>query len=134
MSRARRGRRKLLVVEDDRDVRESLLRVLTDVGYQAWGVSDGQAALDALRRPGEPYPSLMLLDLRMPRMDGRQLQEAIARDPCLATAHIPVIVLSADSRQSIEPPLPGAVAVLDKPVRLERLLSLIESVVGPPGA
>jgi hypothetical protein len=43
-----------------------------------------------------------------------------------------VIVLSADSRHSIEPPLPGAVAVLAKPVRLERLLTLIASVVGPP--
>ena len=74
----------------------------------------------------------MLLDLRMPRMDGRRLQEEIARDPTLAGAQIPVIVLSADSRRSGEQPLPGAVAVLAKPVRLERLLALIESVVGPP--
>jgi two-component system, OmpR family, response regulator MprA len=128
----RSAAQNLLVVEDDRDVRESLLRVLSDVGYRARGVADGQAALDELRRPGAAYPALMLLDLRMPRMDGRRLQEEIARDPALAGAHIPVIVLSADSRQSIEPPVPGAVAVLAKPVRLERLLSLIASVVGPP--
>jgi CheY-like chemotaxis protein len=125
---------KLLVVEDDRDVRETLLRVLSEVGYQVRGVSDGQAALEELRRPGEPLPALMLLDLRMPRMDGHRLQEEIARDPALAEAHIPVIVLSADSRRSGEQPLPGAVAVLAKPVRLERLLAMIEAVVGPPSA
>jgi CheY-like chemotaxis protein len=67
-------RQDLLVVEDDRDVRETLLRVLIDVGYPARAVPDGQAALDELRRKGAPYPALMLLDLRMPRMDGRRLQ------------------------------------------------------------
>ncbi len=123
---------KLLVVEDDRDVRETLLRVLTEVGYQVRGVADGQAALEELRRPGEPFPALLLLDLRMPRMDGHRLQEEIARDPTLAGARIPVIVLSADSRRSSDQQLPGAVAVLAKPVRLERLLATIEAVVGPP--
>ena len=58
----------------------------------------GEAALEELRRPGEPPPALMLLDLRMPRMDGRRLQQEIARDPVLSGALIPVIVLSADSR------------------------------------
>jgi CheY-like chemotaxis protein len=123
---------RVLVVEDDRDVRETLLRVLGDVGYDVRGAADGQAALDELRRPGEPHPSLMLLDLRMPRMDGRRLQEEIARDPVLSGALIPVIVLSADSKRAGEERLPGAVAVLAKPVRLERLLSVIESVVGAP--
>jgi CheY-like chemotaxis protein len=128
-----RPRRKLLVVEDDRDVRETLVRVLTDVGYEVRGAADGQAALEELRRPGEPYPALMLLDLRMPRMDGRRLQEEIARDASLAHAGIPIVVFSADSRGA-EPALPGAVAVLAKPVRLERLLALIESVLGPARA
>ncbi len=123
---------RLLVVEDDRDVRETLLRVLGEVGYDVRGAADGQEALDELRRPGEPPPALMLLDLRMPRMDGRRLQEEIARDPVLSGAPIPVIVLSADSRHLDEPALPGAVATLAKPVRLERLLSVIESFVGAP--
>jgi CheY-like chemotaxis protein len=123
---------RLLVVEDDRDVRETLLRVLGDVGYDVRGAADGQEALDELRRPGEPPPALMLLDLRMPRMDGRRLQEEIARDPRLAGVPIQVVVLSADSRHLEEPELRGAVATLSKPVRLERLLSVIESFVGAP--
>jgi two-component system, OmpR family, response regulator MprA len=127
------GRPRLLVVEDDRDVRETLLRILNDVGYEARGAADGLAALDELRR-GEPYPALMLLDLRMPRMDGQRLQQEIARDPVLADAPIPIIVFSADSRRASEWDSLAAVAVLAKPVRLERLLSLIESVIGPPGA
>jgi CheY-like chemotaxis protein len=126
-------RRRLLVVEDDRDVRETLLRILNEVGYEARGAADGLAALVELRR-GQPYPELMLLDLRMPRMDGQRLQQEIARDPVLADALIPIIVFSADSRPPSEWESPGAVAVLAKPVRLERLLSLIESVIGSPAA
>jgi CheY-like chemotaxis protein len=126
-------RRRLLVVEDDRDVRETLLRILGDVGYEARGAADGLAALDELRR-GEPYPALMLLDLRMPRMDGQRLQQEIARDPVLADALIPIIVFSADARRPDDWGSPGAVAMLAKPVRLERLLAVIESVVGPPCA
>ena len=102
------------------------------MGYEVRVASDGLAALEELRRPGAARPALMLLDLRMPRMDGRRLQQEIARDPSLASPHIPVIVLSADSRRTIEDQVPGAVAVLAKPVRLERLLSIIESVVGAP--
>jgi CheY-like chemotaxis protein len=125
----------LLVVEDDRDVRETLLRVLTGVGYDVRGAADGLAALEELRRPGAARPALMLLDLRMPRMDGRRLQQEMARDPILSSPLIPVIVLSADSRRNSDhEQLPGAVAVLDKPVRLEHLLAIIESVVcGPAG-
>jgi CheY-like chemotaxis protein len=119
------------VVEDDRDVRETLLRVLGEVGYDVRAVADGEAALEELRRPGEPRPALMLLDLRMPRMDGHQLQQEIARDPALSGALIPFIVLSADSRWEPQP-AGAAVATLAKPVRLERLLSVIESIVGAP--
>ena len=120
-------------MEDDRDVRETLLRVLANVGYDVRGAADGLAALEELRRPGAARPALMLVDLRMPRMDGRRLQQEIARDPILASPLIPVIVLSADSRRSTREQVPGAVAVLAKPVRLESLLSIIEAVVGAPG-
>ena len=120
---------RLLVVEDDRDVRETLVRILGDAGYEVRGAADGHEAMAELRRPGGQRPGLLLLDLRMPRMDGRQLYEELGRDPDLST--IPIIVLSADGRTDAHAQLRGAVAVVAKPVRLERLLSLVESVVGP---
>ena len=121
---------RLLVVEDDRDVRETLVRILGDAGYEVRGAADGHEAMAELRRPGEQPPALMLLDLRMPRMDGRQLYEELARDPRLSS--IPIIVLSADGRPEAQTQLRGAVAVVAKPVRLEKLLGLVESVVGVP--
>jgi CheY-like chemotaxis protein len=129
---------RLLVVEDDRDVRETLVRILNDQGYEVRGAGDGHEAMAELRRPDLPRPALLLLDLRMPRMDGRQLYEELARDAELSK--IPIIVLSADGRLDAQTQLRGAVAVIPKPVRLEKLLDLVESVVGvggafpPPGA
>lgn len=121
-------RPRLLVVEDDRDVRETLVRILGDAGYAVSGAGDGSEAMIELRRPGCERPGLLLLDLRMPKMDGRQLYEELARDPELSS--IPIIVLSADGRPDAHAQLVGAVAVISKPVRLEKLLSLVESVVG----
>jgi CheY-like chemotaxis protein len=119
---------RLLVVEDDRDVRETLVRILGDAGYLVRGAADGHEAMTELRRPEQPRPALLLLDLRMPRMDGRQLYEELARDDELSK--IPIIVLSADGRPDAQAELRGAVAVIAKPVRLEKLLGLVESVVG----
>src|SRR5688500_19154736 len=112
-------RPRLLVVEDDRDVRETLVRILGDAGYEVRGAGDGHEAMTELRRPGGERPGLLLLDLRMPKMDGRQLYDELARDPELSS--IPIIVLSADGRPDAHAQLVGAVAVIAKPVRLEKL-------------
>ncbi len=121
-------RPRLLVVEDDRDVRETLVRILGDAGYSVIGAGDGQEALAALEnRPGEP-PALILLDLRMPKMDGRQLHDELGAHPRFRD--IPIIVLSADGRPTSQSQLTRAFAVLAKPVRLEKLLNLVESVLG----
>jgi CheY-like chemotaxis protein len=120
----------ILVVEDDRDVRDTLVRILGDAGYQVRGVADGREALAELQRPGGPRPSLIILDLRMPRMDGRQLHDELGRDPALSD--IPIIVLSADGRPASQGQLRRAVAVVAKPVRLEKLLNLVDSVLGSP--
>ena len=120
-------RPRLLVVEDDRDVRETLVRILGDAGYQVIGAADGREALLALdNRSGEP-PALILLDLRMPRMDGRQLHDELGQHPSFRD--IPIIVLSADGRPTSQSQLTRAAAVLAKPVRLEKLLNLVESVL-----
>ena len=125
------NRSRLLVVEDDRDVRETLVRILGDAGYEVKGAADGKEALNELRQPAR-RPALILLDLRMPRMDGQQLHDELGDDPSFR--EIPIIVLSADGRPAAQSQLSRAVAVLAKPVRLEKLLSLVETVLGgsPP--
>jgi CheY-like chemotaxis protein len=81
----------VLVVDDDRDIRDSVVELLEDNGYHAIGASNGREALDVLR--SSPPPCLILLDLMMPVMDGRGFREEQLKNPAWTT--IPVIVISA---------------------------------------
>ena len=83
---------KILVIDDDEDLRESLIAYLEDHGYATTGAVNGKHALDILSDPSE-QPSLIVLDLMMPIMDGRMFREAQLTSPKLGA--IPVILISA---------------------------------------
>jgi CheY-like chemotaxis protein len=116
----------VLVVDDDRDIRDSLIEMLEEHGYPARGAGNGVEALDALR--GEP-PCLILLDLMMPVMDGREFREEQVKHP--AWADIPVIVISAYGDVEAQA---GALALeyLKKPLAMQPLMAAIERRCGPP--
>jgi DNA-binding response OmpR family regulator len=84
------SKKKILVVEDE----ESLLKLesilLTSKGYEVRGVSNGQAALEAI---AEELPDLILLDIMLPEMDGFEVCRRLKSDP--ATKELPVIMLTA---------------------------------------
>jgi CheY-like chemotaxis protein len=84
----------ILVVDDDRDIRDTLVELLVDHGFPALGAGNGVEALEILRTSASP-PSLILLDLMMPVMDGREFRERQLENP--AWTAIPVIVISAYS-------------------------------------
>jgi CheY-like chemotaxis protein len=122
-SAAERPRRpEVMVVEDDRAVRETLQELLEDEGYQVRPAANGREALDRLQS-GARQPRLILLDLRMPVMDGWQFRAEMTRDPVLSA--IPVVVMSADA--GLERKVAGleVAAVLAKPVPLDRLLDTV---------
>jgi CheY-like chemotaxis protein len=96
----------VLIVEDNRETRDVLRMILQLRGYATVLAEDGQEALDYLRE-GNPA-SLIILDLRLPIMDGWELSAAINTDPRLA--RIPVVVFSAN----IEGDFPGAFATIRK--------------------
>ena len=82
----------LLIVEDDEIIRDSLVEFLEDHGYEARPASHGREALDQLT--SDPVrPCLVVLDLMMPVMDGREFREEQLKNP--AWTAIPVIVISA---------------------------------------
>jgi signal transduction histidine kinase/DNA-binding response OmpR family regulator len=83
----------ILVVDDDADVRMTIAQLLEDAGYHALTASDGLEALEILRREPRLRPSLVLLDVMMPNMDGKQFREQQRSDAELGK--IPVIVFSA---------------------------------------
>lgn len=111
------GRRRVVVIEDDEDIRELVVQLLFDVGFEAVGFPDGRAALEALRRPGL-LPAVILLDLEMPRMTGWEFRREQLADPVLA--HVPVVVASSADRRGIQ-----ADAFLEKPYEISELCGVL---------
>jgi CheY-like chemotaxis protein len=113
--------KRILIVEDDLDIRDVLTQVLEFEGYQVVGVGNGREALDYLRN--NPRPGLILLDLMMPVMDGWQFRAQQQQDPELN--QIPVVILSADGNVYQKAATIRAAGYLKKPVELETLLDTV---------
>jgi CheY-like chemotaxis protein len=119
----------VLVVEDDDDVREVVEELLTDGGYAAAGMPNGQAALDWLLS-SRGLPTIILLDLMMPEMDGWEFLTRLDDEPRLR--RIPVALMSAHPK--IRRAFNGRVTDLDrffllpKPIDVRRLLAIVAGV------
>ena len=109
--------RSILIVDDDADIRMTLRDFLTEEGFAVQTARDGQHALHLLEKIAPP--DLILLDYKMPNMDGKQFVAAQRRNKKLRT--IPVVILSAHTREWSGAHLEVA-DVLSKPVDLELLL------------
>lgn len=119
--------RRVLVVDDDLDTRQTLAGLLGREGFAVSTAANGREALELLRQ--SPLPDLILLDLAMPVMDGWQFSEAVRKDPALSA--IPVIIVSEiDNARQQAAPL-GAVALLSKPIALEQLLETVRCFTTP---
>jgi CheY-like chemotaxis protein len=117
------GQTRVLLVDDDGDLRRSLGEALEEAGFAVISAANGQDALMKLRQP--PLPDIILLDLLMPVMNGWQFCQAKQADP--AAARIPVIVMSA--AVSNDPRSPYYIQVDDfiaKPLDLDELLAKLE--------
>jgi two-component system, chemotaxis family, chemotaxis protein CheY len=84
----------ILIVEDDPDLQEAMAVILDAEGYRIIAAGDGQEAIDRLRDGARP--SVIVLDLMLPRKDGRQFRTEQLADPRFAA--IPVIAYSGDAR------------------------------------
>ncbi|MEE6247268.1 MAG: response regulator, partial [Pseudomonadota bacterium] len=86
---------KVLVVDDDKNTRELLSRILTDEGFAATTAEDGVAGLEAITSTleDEDRPRLIVLDIEMPRMDGLQFLDAYAAQVS-EEHHVPIVIFS----------------------------------------
>jgi CheY-like chemotaxis protein len=111
-------RPRILVVEDDEDIRETLKFALELEHYRVTTASNGSEALSALKR--EPEADLILIDLMMPIMNGWDFARAVRDDAALR--HIPIVVVTAyaDRAGNID-----AQAIIAKPIDLDVLLDLV---------
>ena len=105
----------VLVVDDERTVRDLFRDVLAETGHRVEVAASGAEALERLRSGS--VPCVILTDVRMPRMDGFELEREIARDPQLGS--VPVVVLTGDKILSFVSP------ARDKPFSAEELNALV---------
>jgi two-component system response regulator CpxR len=109
----------LLVVDDDRDMREALRDVLVEEGYRVVLAADGKVALGLL--PSLPRPCGVILDITMPVMSGIEFYRAMIAAPDLAD--IPVVFLTSDPSA-----VPSGSPMMSKTIRLEGLLGTVTSL------
>jgi two-component system chemotaxis response regulator CheY len=114
----------ILVIEDDSAMREVVTVALRDAGYRVVVCANGREGLHRLR--SQPETCLVLLDLHLPVMDGREFRTAQLRDRSLAW--IPVIVMSGLPGAQAEADRLGATAVIGKPIDLDELLATIARI------
>jgi two-component system response regulator CpxR len=119
------GKKTILLVEDDLDIRDVLQDYLEEQGYDVVPAGTGKQAIDFLVMDPNSPPDMLILDLMMPIMTGWQVLERIRQDPQLA--EMPVVVLTAAARDKPA----GAAALLRKPFRLETLVETVRSFLAP---
>jgi CheY-like chemotaxis protein len=118
----------ILVVDDEIYVLDSIQRMLSALKYTILTASSGSAALDILT--GNAV-DLILLDIRMPDIDGKRVCTKVRE----VEPDIPIIIISGMDIPDVKAfaKKEGAFAFLEKPVELDKLRPLIEAAIGKPG-
>nr|NJM01291.1 diguanylate cyclase [Desulfobacula sp.] len=114
-----------LIIDDSKAVRNTLASYLKELNFNAVTASDGMQGLETA---SELLPDLILVDVEMPVMDGFEFCKKLSKEPILK--HIPTVVVSGtiDEAQFRKGFRAGAIDFLEKPVSLEALAAIIESV------
>jgi len=118
--------KSVLLVEDNEDDSFIATRALRKIGIATIAVAtDGQQALDMLFTSGESLPDLLVLDLKLPRVDGLKLLAEIRRQE--STMYLPVLVLtsSSDPKDIATCRDLGVITYLTKPLMLEKLQQVL---------
>jgi CheY-like chemotaxis protein len=113
---------KILIVEDEDDARETLAEFFEEEGCAVATAANGAEAL--ARLAAEELPSVVLLDLLMPVVDGNEVYERMQRDPRLAK--VPVIVSTSAPDRA-----PSGVLIMKKPMNLRRLMNVVRQCCTP---
>jgi CheY-like chemotaxis protein len=119
---------RVLIIEDDRSLASALTEVLALGGCESEMEFDGLAGLRHLETL--PLPDLVMLDLAMPVMGGRELLERLVADPRLRV--LPVVVMTATRRADLLPPSGSYRALLHKPFEIEEVLRLVAELRPAP--
>lgn len=117
---------KILIAEDERDIRELVTFTLQFAGYEVVAAGNGEEAVQLAQ---QEMPDLIILDVRMPRMTGYEACALLKKGP--KTAHIPVVFLSAKGQEvEIQTGLQvGADEYLLKPFAPDQLIAHVQKML-----
>lgn len=115
--------KKVLVVDDDADILESLNLVLESEGFQVETLSKGDQVIEKIK---EFNPDVILLDLLLSGKDGRVICQQVRKTPSIS--HKPIVIMSAHPSLSTAYKDAGATAHLSKPFEIDDLLRLVQTL------
>ena len=115
------SRQQVMIVDDSPTIRTAVSGVLERSRFRPVGAEDG---FDALARLNEEIPDVIILDIKMPKMDGYQVCKVLKSNR--QTRNIPVIMLSGSLIDKVRGKMVGAIEFLSKPFKTEELLKLVE--------
>lgn len=121
----------VLTVDDDKSIVDVIQFLLATEGYNGFGISDSLKVLSFLNSLDDNLlPSVMLLDLMMPGLSGYEIARILSQNE--RYKHIPIIVMTADSRVQSFNGIQGAIDLVAKPFRLDPLLTKLKAYLDPP--
>lgn len=121
---------RILVIEDDKDIRDSISEVLEVEGYSVSSVGNGREGLEYLRSvaaDASRRPDVILLDLMMPVMSGMEFRSEQLNDPAIAS--VPLIVMSADNRAIQKSEEMRTATCILKPLEIDDLLTALQKIL-----
>jgi CheY-like chemotaxis protein len=119
---------KILVIEDDEYSRDALAHLLVSEGYEAQSASDGESGL---AKAQEIHPHVIVLDLNLPGIDGKQVIEMIRNDGPLRS--VPILIITGDEAKAAQAAVDlGADGYLTKPLEFDDLINAISSLKSRP--
>lgn len=119
---------RVLVIDDDDDLRALVVRVVKQAGYAVDSVADGQAGLDRL---AERTYDVIVCDLRMPRMDGVTFYQEVERRDSVMARRVVLMTAHVRSSEYMEFLRGVHAPILNKPFTLEEFRSTLARMVGP---
>jgi len=122
------GRARILVIDDERAVRELISDALAIEGHDVHTAENGKEALDLI---GQHRYDLVFCDLRMPEMDGQQLYEEVQRDYPQVLKRIVFVTAQAHSSDYGPFLRTTGIPVIEKPFTLRQLRQMVDKMVGP---
>ncbi len=120
--------KKILLVEDDIDIRENMSMVLEYEKYQVLQAENGAEAMKVLEANKSDLPDIILLDLFMPVMNGREFLDAVDANSNVDFKKIPVVLITASEQSAREDLDKRTTAVIRKPLDLKIFLQLLTTM------